>query len=1020
MQAYRLFQLLGCLLLASTLHPMMFVHADDSPTFSRDIQPLLAKHCVVCHGPDEAEGGLRLDISEDAHAVLDSGVRAIVPGNPDASELLARVTSADDSIRMPPGEEPLSEVEVAALREWIQGGAVFEQHWSYQPVKRPSLPNVTDEEWIRNPIDQFVLAGLEAKGIAPSPKANSSILVKRLYYDLIGLPPTPAEVDAFVADPSPNAWESLVDRLLASEHFGERWGRHWLDKARYADSDGYEKDRPRPNAWRYRDWVIDAINCDMPFDQFTVEQLAGDLLPNATPMQKLATAFHRQTLTNTEGGTDQEQFRVEATFDRTETTGAVWMALTMTCARCHSHKYDQISQQEYYQLFAFFNNSNEASTDVARSEAEMAQYQSNKAAHDARVADLQKKYETARNALTPQVSQWTQEIRSLIVQRVSTPENFHPLKLVEARAQSKATFTPQEDGSLLVSGADEATDTYTLVFELPSVQIAGIRVEALANESLPARGPGRAANGNFVLNGLQAYISNEKDFQERTPLAFGAVGADFSQNDYPAEAVLSTKKNSGWAIAPEAAANHELTAYARQPVESGDARYLKVVLDQHHGARHTIGCFRISIVSGFDRIRSLPMAVATAVQADVDARTAAQQTLLEEYLASITPATAQLAAAIEKLQTEVPSAPLMPVRVIVPAERTTNRLHRGDFLQPADEVMADTLGVINRSHPLKSRTAEGSADRLDLARWLVDPAHPLTARVTVNQIWAHLFGQGIVSTQNDFGVRGELPSHPLLLDWLAWEFPREMKWSRKSLIRTIVMSATWQQSSNHRPELSEVDPTNRLLARQNRVRAEAEVIRDLHLSVSGLLNRKVGGPSVFPPLPPGVAELSYANNFKWKTSQDHDAHRRGMYTFFKRTSPHPTLVSFDCPDSNTTRLQRDTSNTPIQALVTLNNEVYTEAAQALVRRTMTEAGDDDRARLTHALRLCIARSPADAEVDRFEVLLTAARAYYQSHPDDAKPLIRKYSAEDLSPEENAAWVATVRMITNLDEFIMRD
>jgi mono/diheme cytochrome c family protein len=1008
------------IVLLSAVYLSVPASAADSPSFSRDIQTLLAKHCVVCHGPNKAESGLRLDMADQARSPLDSGATAIVPGKPDASELLARVTSTDEATRMPPEGDPLSATEVAFLRQWIQEGAAFEQHWAYQPVEALTPPEVQQQEWIRNPIDQFVLTQLEAHSIAPSPEADPAILIKRLHYDLVGLPPTPAEVDAFVADTSPNAWESLVDRLLDSEHFGERWGRHWLDKARYADSDGYEKDRPRPNAWRYRDWVIDAINRDVPFDQFTIEQLAGDLLPNATPMQKLATAFHRQTLTNTEGGTDQEQFRVEATFDRTETTSAVWMALTMTCARCHTHKYDQITHEEYYQLFAFFNNANEAETDVARSESEMAQYHRDKAAHDSKVVAAQQQYDDAKSALAPQVNAWTQELRALTANKISTPAEYHNLKLVDATADSKATLTEQKDGSLLVSGTEAATEKYTTIFELPEQPLAGIRIETLAHDSLPSKGPGRAGNGNFVLNTLQAYISEDKELKNKTQLQFGTAQADFSQNDYPAENALSTVEKSGWAIAPKAGVDHQIVAYTRQPVPKSNPKYLQIVMDQQYGGQHVIGCFRVSAVSGFDPIRSLPSAVATGINTEASDRTDKQRDLIAEYVASITPETATFAAALAELKSSAPKAPLMPVRVIVPAERTTNRLHRGDFLQPADEVASDTLSAINRSHPLTSRETDKPADRLDLARWLVDPAHPLTSRVTVNQVWAHLFGRGIVATQNDFGVRGEQPTHPQLLDWLAWQFPRDMKWSRKTLIKTIVMSSTWRQSSNHRPELQETDPTNLLLARQNRVRAEAEVIRDLHLAASGLLSNKVGGPSVFPPLPPGVAELSYANNFKWNTSKDDDAYRRGMYTFFKRTSPHPTLVSFDCPDSNTTRLQRETSNTPIQALVTLNNEVYTEAAQALVRRAMEEGGDSDQTRLTYALRLCIARTPSDSEVERFEMLLSAAREYYQSHSDDAKPLIQQHPAESLAAEDNAAWVATVRMIMNLDEFIVRD
>jgi hypothetical protein len=382
--------------------------------------------------------------------------------------------------------------------------------------------------------------------------------------------------------------------------------------------------------------------------------------------------------------------------------------------------------------------------------------------------------------------------------------------------------------------------------------------------------------------------------------------------------------------------------------------------------------------------------------------------------------TSQLAKQLVALKKKPPASPMIAVRVMAPTERTTKVLHRGDFLQPADEVNTDALAVIRRTHPLNLRHQDKPADRLDLARWLVDQKHPLTSRVTVNHVWAHLFGRGIVPTLNDFGVRGEMPTHPDLLDWLAWQFPRELGWSRKALIKTIVMSATYRQSSHHRRELRRMDPTNLLLARQNRVRVEAEVVRDLYLGVSGLLIKKIGGPSVFPPLPSGVAELSYANNFKWKTSQGEDRYRRGMYTFFKRTSPHPTLISFDCPDSNTTRLQRDTSNTPLQALATLNNDVFAETAQAMARHVLAEGGDNDVTRMTYALRLCIARQPNDQEVGQFQQLLESARDYYRGHAEDAKQLISRHPANDVAAADNAAWVATMRMILNLDEFIVRD
>lgn len=990
--------------------------------FARFIQPLLAKHCLECHGSDDAESGLRLDRADDAYAELDSGAHAIVPGEPNASELLQRVASDDESLRMPPDGDPLSAEEIGLLKRWIGDGAKFEHHWAYRPIVDPPLPDVSNELWIRRSLDRFVLAGLEKRGITPSPEAESAILVKRLYYDLIGLPPTPDEVDAFVHSQDPGAYEQLVDELLASPHFGERWGRHWLDKARYADSDGYEKDNARPNAWRYRDWVIEAINRDMPFDQFTIEQLAGDLLPDASARQKLATAFHRQTLTNTEGGTDQEEFRVAATFDRTETTASVWMALTMTCARCHSHKYDRISQREYYELFAFFNNADEAAQDVPRNEEALAQYEEAKRAHDARIASLTQEYERAKQKLQPQVDRWLSEMTAMLAESEAQagPVEFSAAEILEAKTAGASKLTRQEDGSLLASGPAEDKDKYTLLLAAPTKALTGFRLEALTHESLGSMGPGRTPHGNFVLSEIRAYISDDQEFKQRERIELVAADADFAQQNFPADGALSAQAQTGWAVAPELGKNHEIKFFTKQPLEVHQGQYIHVVLDQQYGGQHTIGRFRLGTISGFDSLRALPKAVAQAVRTPSDKQTADQRRVVSDYVASLDPTAAALAKKLADLRKKAPQSPMMSVRVMRPAERATRVLHRGDFLQPEEDVTPGALAVLNQVHPLTSRHPDKPADRLDLAQWLVDPNHPLTSRVIVNQVWAHLFGRGIVPTVNDFGVRGELPSHPQMLDWLAWHFARDMRWSRKQLIKTIVMSATYRQSSRHRPELLETDPANRLLARQNRIRVEAELVRDLYLSAGGLLSDKIGGPSVFPPLPPGVAALSYANNFKWKTSEGEDRYRRGMYTFFKRTSPHPTLISFDCPDSNTTRLQRDVSNTPLQALTTLNNDVFAEAAQAFARRVLAEGGESDTERLTYALRLCMAREPVSAEIDQFQGLLCSARDYYQLHPEDAEQLTQRHAAAGVSVSENAAWIATLRMVLNLDEFIVRD
>ncbi|HIM29818.1 MAG TPA: DUF1549 domain-containing protein [Planctomycetes bacterium] len=986
--------------------------------FSRDIQPLLARKCLVCHGPDEAESGLRLDSADRAYAMLESGTRAIVPGKTATSELLRRIATGDDSERMPPEGDPLTEDEISLFRQWIAGGAKYETHWAYRQILPPSLPTVKNSAWVRSPIDQIVLARLQKMGIVPSPEADRPTLIKRLYYDLIGLPPTPSEVDAFVADVSPNAYQSVVERLLKSEHFGERWGRHWLDKARYADSDGYEKDRPRANAWRYRDWVIEAINQDMPFDQFTIEQLAGDLLPDATSMQKLATAFHRQTLTNTEGGTDQEQFRVEATFDRTETTASVWMGLTMTCARCHTHKYDKISQREYYQLFAFFNNSNEANFAVPTSEEAMQEYLLEKSTHDEKVAALEAEYTKAKKTIQPQVEAWVTEMEAKI-NASSVPLSFAAIELISATATSKATLIQQDDGSLLVSGTVSDKDKYTLVVKVPATPLTGLKLEVLTDDSLAKKGPGRAPNGNFVLSELRVYSATNQDFSQPQRIELATAEANFSQDNFLPSGAINSKDRTGWAISPQMGKNHHITMYTRAPVLFEGQHFLQIVLDQQYGGTHTIGRFRLTTMSGFDPLRALSKDLANALRVEAAKRTDKQRQQFADHVASLDPTTVKLANQLAELKKKAPKSPTMSVRIIASADRKTRLLHRGDFLQPADEVSIGVLAAVCDEHPLTARSADQKPDRLDLASWLVKPEHPLTSRVVVNQVWAHLFGEGIVRTLNDFGVRGKLPTHPELLDWLAYQFPRELHWSRKDLIKMIVTSATYRQSSRHRQELDTIDPTNLLLSRQNRVRVEAEIVRDLSLSISGLLSKKIGGSSVFPPLPAGVAELSYANSFKWSTSKGEDRYRRGLYTFFKRTSPHPTLISFDCPDSNTTRLQRASSNTPLQALIMLNNDVFIEAAQAMTRRVLAEDSENDVQRLTFALRLCIARQPSDAEVIRFHKLLVKSRAYYQSHPDDATKLTARHAVEGMSAAENAAWVATLRIVINLDEFIVR-
>lgn len=825
----------------------------DTSDFAKHIAPLLVQHCQSCHGAEKQESGLRLDSREAALNGGDSGPSIIVGKSAD-SRLIRYVAGLDKEHVMPPEGTRLTEAEINKLRAWIDQGVKWDsnlaqakrnEHWAYQPLATVTPPPVKNHSLARNAIDQFVLEKLESEGLTLSPAADRTTLIRRLSLDLLGLLPTLDEVDQFVHDERPEAYELLVDRFLQSPYFGERWGRHWLDMARYADSDGYEKDNPRPDAYLYRDWVIGAINADMPFDQFTIEQLAGDLLPAATESQRLATAFHRQTLTNTEGGTDQEQFRVEACFDRTETTGSVWLGLTIGCARCHTHKYDAITQREYYQLFAFFNNGDETTLTIPKSSDDVHQYEVARAEHEQKLAALKKQLVEAQQALKPEVEKWQREAQSEIGSESKLPKN-----IINIFSKPESERTAKDQNALLAHFSKEATTT--------------------------------------------------------------------------------------------------------KPMH----------------------------------------------------------------------------AQIEALQKKAPPKPEIAARVLV--ERTSDPratfvLRRGEFLEPVEDnpVSPSALAVLP---PLSSRNGESSkADRLDLARWLVARDNPLTPRVAVNHMWRILLGEGLVRTPNDFGVRGERPTHPELLDWLAAEFAglhantATHAWSRKGLIKLIVMSATYCQSAKLSPELRERDPQNLLWSRQNRLRVEGEIVRDLSLDAAGLLSRKVGGPSVYPLLPPGIAELSYAGNFKWNTSAGEDLYRRGMYTFFKRTSPHPNLITFDCPDANLTCVDRNSSNTPLQALVTLNNASFAEAARGLAVRVLKhglKVNDSERVEL--AFRWCLLRDPSDRERDELLDMLAASRAWYREHESDAKKIVNEGHVTSVATEETAAWIATMRVLLNLDEFITRE
>lgn len=1018
--------------------PSLFADVD----FVRDIQPIFKKRCYECHADQTREAGLRLDRKEDALAGSDSG-QIIIPGKAEAS-LLVKLISGEDADRlMPPDGENLTVDEIAKISSWINEGAVWPdgvdpessapEHWAYRPLSY-DLPRGEQYQG-KHPIDQFILAKLHEKGIEPSPIADRYTLIKRLYYDLLGLPPTIEAVEKFIADDSADAYERLVDELLASPHFGERWGRHWLDMARYADSDGYEKDRPRYNAWKYRDWVIQAINDDLPFDQFTVEQIAGDQLPNPTTQQLLATAFHRQTLTNTEGGTDQEEFRVAAVFDRVETIGTVWLGLTVGCARCHSHKYDEISQREYYQLFAFFNNGDESTAKVPSSEAAMATYLDQKASFDAKLKELQQPLVAREQELKPGFETWLSELQATLDASQAAQDSLTPASW-QISSSGGATFQTLDDGSILVQGDQAVQDVYELQYEgfaNATDDLAGVRLELLTDSSLPRNGPGRSSGGNFVLSEVTVdLVSNEGKAIRRK---FGTATADFSQKGFEVtQAIDGVENEKGWAVAPELGKPHTAQFLFQQPITADELKesQLKLRLSQQYQSNlHTLGRFRLVFISAAEAAREMmPEAIVKALATDSKKRDKKQQETLNDYYLSQDESYRKLKAAVENHQQQAPFNPEMVVRIIQPRTdnpRQTHVLKRGDFQQPLGVVQPNTLSTLPR---LESASAE-IPSRLDFARWLVSGQNPLTPRVFVNHVWSHLFGTGIVATVNDFGVRGEPATHPQLLDWLATRFI-ETGWSRKELIKTILLSDAYRRSSAHRPELDDLDPTNKLVYRQNRFRVEAEIVRDLYLAASGLLESRIGGPSVFPPLPPDIAAVSYANNFKWGNSDwnsrpdrphgvapKDDIYRRGMYTFFKRTAAHPNLVTFDCPDSNTTCVDRGTSNTPLQALQTLNNNVFVDSARAMANRLISDpelASSTDR--LNRLFRLCTGRSPGESENRILLELLEDATAYFKASPEDATALAML--DDPISAAELAAWISVSRTVLNLDEFITRE
>ena len=997
--------------------------------FATSIQPLLQASCYSCHGSDAQEGGLRLDHRRSGLAGGDAG-RVIVANKPEESLLLTLVAGFDkERGRMPPEGEgkPLSKKQVELIRRWIQQGAVWpesadnptrSEHWAYQPIGPVELPEVQDKNWQRTPIDRFILAEMEKRGMTPSPVADRGTLIRRIYLDTLGLLPPPQVVLDFLNDQRPDAYRIAVDQVLKSPHYGERWGRHWLDLARYADSDGYEKDRPRPHAWRYRQWVIDALNADMPFDQFSIEQLAGDMLPGEETSTRVATGFHRNTLHNTEGGTDQEEDRVKKTVDRTNTFGSVWLGLTVGCAQCHSHKYDAISQREYYQLYSFFNGINEQDISAPTPEQQI-EFDAAIAAFDTEHASYLEAIDSYEQKQLPiAFEKWLKE-GATKVHRWNSPDEL------TISSKHGATFKQLDDGSWLSEGTNQGADTYTLQTTVPSAN--GFRLEVLPDDQLPQKGPGRADNGNFVLTTVTVESRPAGTDGEFQPVPITRAAADFSQKDWDISKAVNENPDDGWAVSPEIGKRHvALFQFANKLLSEGGVD-LRIQLVQKYDPKrpHNIGRFRVT-TTGFEGeldLEGTPEPIVAALVVPTDTRNDAQQKTLLDYFKKRDSQYLQLQKSEREHKSQSPALPPTKAQSVVevaPVRQAHIHL-RGNFLSKGDAVETrgfDTLPEVEKRGELP--------DRLDLAKWTMSANNPLTARVTVNRIWQRYFGTGIVETSDDFGKQGTPPSHPELLDWLAHEF-RSQGWSLKHLHRLILNSSVYRQESARRPETAQQDPDNIWLTRQYRGRVEAEIIRDLALDASGLLSRKRGGPSVRPPQPSEYAALTYANSAKWSPSTGEDRFRRGLYTFFQRTSPYPMLMTFDSPDSTQCTTQRSRSNTPMQALTLWNDTVFTECAQHLGRRVMQDvpAVDDAaellRQRIDYLFVVCLARHPKRTEFHAVETYYQQQVSQAEQDEELAKQIVGDQPrAKTDSIAEAAGWVALSRVMLNLDEFITKE
>ena len=1013
--------------------------------FARDILPILEHSCHSCHGSGLQMGQLRLDSKEFLLAGGQSG-RVIQPGKAVESALYQRVAGIGDLERMPLGGA-LENRQVELIRAWIDQGATWPgelreetsqspEHWAFVTPVRPSLPRVEQENWPTNPIDRFILARLEKKGLSPSPVADRVTLLRRLSLDLIGLPPTIREVDAFLADQAPKAYQRQVDRLLSSPHYGERWGRHWLDVARYADSDGFEKDMPR-TVWFYRDWVISALNRDLPYDRFIVAQIAGDLLPDAAQDQIVATGFLRNSMINAEGGIDPEQFRMEAMFDRMDAIGKGILGLTIQCSQCHNHKYDPLTQEEYYRMFAFLNNSHESNMAVYTPEEQIERERIFRQVREIET-DLQHRYPD----WDQRMDRWEQTVRE------DQPNWVAIQPTVDEISAFGQKYLPLQDGSFLVQGFAATKHRIKMTVKTDVRNITAFRLELLNDPNLPLNGPGRSFKGTAALTEFEVEEASAHQPEEVRTVKIVAATSDISLPETPLEVVFDDKSGRRRVTGPIEFAidGDETTAWGidagpalrNQPrkavfvpetaIVNPNGTLLTFYLSQKHGGwsadnnlTNNLGRFRLSLTSAPEApVDPLPKQVRDLLTVLHDQRTPMQVQTVFSYWRTTVSEWQEANTRIEELWRQHPEGSSQLVLNERGERRKTNLLIRGDFLKPGPAVAPGVPGFL---HPFPAGAPQ---NRLGFARWLVDRKSPTTARALVNRVWQIYFGTGLVATSEDLGTQSEPVSHPQLLDWLAVEFMHR-DWSLKAMHRLIVTSSTYRQSSRVTPHLYEHDPYNRLLARGPRFRVEAEIVRDIALAASGLLDPRIGGPSVYSPAPSFlfVPPASYGPKI-WNEATGSDRYRRALYTFRFRSVPYPALQTFDAPNGDFACVRRGRSNTPLQALTTLNEQLFLETARALALKTLREGGKKDPERMVYAFRRCLARTPTEPEmVELLDLLKRQTNRLAQGwvSPWDIAGFDLSQGPklpEDTTPVKLAAWTAVSRVLLNLDETITKE